>query len=214
MLDIEVTVPATETGLDILTVAELKQRLRITHSRLDSVLNDCIVEAADKLQRSLNRTIFPTTYKRWLSKFPDLKNARGEVTAVGKGIIPLPFPPLIRVVEIAIEDGSSPTTAVDADVYTVRTGSLVGEIELNTDQEWPDYDEGPRAISITYKAGYEEYPPALKRAVAILAGHYFLNPSATIQEPRVLMLNRRVEFGLADFYRDFRVSNSYDDWAE
>lgn len=217
MLDIEVVVPATEDGTDILPVASLKQRLRITHSRQDVLLEDCIIEAADKLHGingELRRTLFPTTYKRWLSKFPDLKDDRGKVVEVGRGIIPLPFPPLIRVVEIAIEDGSSPTTAVDPDTYVVRTGTLVGEIELKTGESWPDYDEGPRAISITFEAGYLEYPASLKRFVAIQSAHSFLNPSSTINEPRVLMLNRQTEFGVADLRRQYAIPLDFSDWGE
>lgn len=217
MLDIEVVVDPTDVGTDILPVADLKKRLRITHSRLDDVIEDAINEAADKLHGpdgELRRTLFPTTYKRWLSKFPDKKNDRGEVCEVGRGVIPLPYPELISVVEIAIEDGSSPTTAVDPTTYVVRTGTIVGEIELKTDESWPDYDEGPRVISITYEAGYLVYPPKLKRMVAILAGHYFLNSSATINEPRVLLLNRQTEFGMADLRRALQVPLSHDDWNE
>lgn len=217
MLDIEIVTPPTDDGTDILSVADLKKRLRITHSRLDDVLEDAILEAADKLHGpdgELRRTLFPTTYRRYLSKFPDLKDARGTIVSVGRGIIQLPYPNLISVDAITIEDGSSPDNVVDSSTYTVRTGTLVGEIELNTGESWPDYDEGPRAISITYRAGYETYPPKLKRMVAILASHYFINASATIQEPRVLMLNRQTEFGMADLRRALQVPLDRSDWGE
>jgi hypothetical protein len=216
MLDIEIVTPPTQVGTDILSVADLKKRLRITHSRLDDALEDAIIEAADKLHGpdgELRRTLFPTTYRRYLSKFPDLKDDRGRVVQVGRGIIQLPYPNLISVLAVTIEDGSSPENDVDETLYTVRTGTLVGEIELKAGSSWPDYDEGPRAISILYRAGYTEYPPKLKRMVAILAGHYFANPSASINEPRVLMLNRQTEFGMADLRRALQVPLSHDDWA-
>lgn len=217
MLDIEVVVEPTEDGTDILSVADLKKRLRISHNRLDDVLQDCIIEAADKLHGpdgELRRTIFPTTYRRWLSKFPDLKNARGEVCSVGRGIIQLPYPQLISVDAITIEDGSSPDNVVDDADYVVRTGTLVGEIELLTGSSWPTYEAGPRAISILYTAGYLEYPPKLKRMVAILAGHYFANNSASINEPRVLMLNRQTEFGMKDLRAALQVPLDYSGWGE
>lgn len=217
MLDIEIVTPPEQDGTDILSVADLKKRLRITHSRLDDVLEDAIIEAADKLHGpdgELRRTLFPTTYRRYLRKFPDLKDSRDKVVSVGRGIIQLPYPNLISVDAITIEDGSSPDNVVDDSLYTVRTGTLVGEIELNVGSSWPEYDEGPRAISILYRAGYVEYPPKLKRMVAILAGHYFLNSSATINEPRVLMLNRQTEFGMTDLRRALQVPLSHDDWNE
>ena len=45
MLDIEIVTPPEQDGTDILSVADLKKRLRITHSRLDDVLEDAIIEA-------------------------------------------------------------------------------------------------------------------------------------------------------------------------
>lgn len=218
MLDIEISVEPDQNGLDIISVADLKKRLRITHSRLDDVISDAIIEVAEELHGiggTLRRTIFPTTYKRYLSRFPDLKDSRGKIVHVGRGVIPLPFPNLIQVVEIAIEDGSSPTTAVDTDLYVVRAGTLVPEIELKTDEDWPEYDEGPRALSITYEAGYANgYPASLKRLVAIKAAHAVLNNSATINEPRLLQINRRIEFGVDDLMRQLQIPVSYDDWAE
>lgn len=218
MLDIEIAVPPVHTGLDIITVAELKQRLHITSDHHDSALSDAILEAADKIHGidgELNRTVFPTTYKRYLSRFPDKLDSRGVVCQVGRGIIPLPYPKLVRVVEIAIEDGSSPTDAVDSSLYVVRTGTIVGEIELKADSDWPDIDAGPRAVSITYEAGYVDgYPPKIKKYVAMLAAHYFRNNSATILEPRQIQINRKVEFGIADLRRALTVPHDYSDWGE
>lgn len=217
MLDIEVVVAALENGIDILPVADLKKRLRISHNRLDDVLESCIIEAADKLHGpdgELRRTLFPTVYKRYLSRFPDLKDDRSRVVAVGRGAIPLPYPNLIEVLSVTIEDGSSPDNEADRSSYVVRIGTLVGEVELRPGRSWPEYTPGPRAISITYRAGFTTYPPKLKRMVAILAAHYFINNSATIQEPRVLMLNRQTEFGMSDLRRSLQVPLDHSDWGE
>lgn len=221
MLDLEIITPATDVGTDLVSVATLKQRLRITHSQHDALLADCINEAAADIHgpmSELRRTIFPTTYVRYLSRFPDLKDGRGRVVAIGKGVIPMPLPPLLEVIGIYIEDGSSPTPQVDPSTYTVRTGGIVGEIELNTGEEWPSYSAGPRAISILFRAGYNasngNYPPALKRYVAQKAAHLYLNPSASLNEPRVLQLNRRVEFSLTELRRTWQVPLDYSDWGE
>lgn len=217
MLDLEIVSPAVESGLDIVSVDELKRRLRLSNSSLNDVVADAIIEAGDAfhgMSGELRRSIFPTTYKRWLTRFPDLRDDRGRVIATGRGVIPLPLPPLLRVVEIVIEDGSSPADSVDPSLYVVRTGTLVGEIELKAGSSWPDYAEGPRAISITYEAGYTAYPATLKRAVAIKAAHNFLNSSATINDPRVLKINREIQFGLDDFRKQFAIPHDHSDWGE
>lgn len=219
MLDLEVVSASSLDGTDIISVEGLKKRLRITHNSLDDVIEDCIIEAADKLHGPLSeirRTIFPTTYRRYLTRFPDLKNDRGEVVCVGRGVIPMPFPPLVRVREIALEDGESPTTTVDPDDYVVKTSTIVpGEIHLKTAASWPDYTPGPRAISILFDAGYEDaFPATVKLFVALLAAHNFSNNSATINEPRQIMINRRVEFAVTDLRRTLAVPLDYSGWGE
>lgn len=202
MLDLEIVIPPSEDGLSIVSVAEFKRHMLISHTKMDADFAEIIKEAADKLHGrdgSLNRTIFTTTYKRYLTCWP-------------KGPIPLPYPPLIQVLSINIEDGESPPTAVDPSIYTVRDGMLVPEIVLNAGKSWPDVTSGPRAISITYRAGYLEFPPKLKRYVKILAGHYSENREATILDNRISNISKAVEFGLKDLRAALRVPVSYDDW--
>lgn len=211
MLDLEVFVAPDETGLDIVSLADMKKHLRIIHTKLDDVITDAVEDAADKLHGiggELNRSVFPVTWKRWMDAFP------GNDDDGNPKPILLPFPPLIEVLSVTIEDGSSPSNnLVENTDYVVKSGVIVPEIHPVT--TWPtDYTAGPRAISVTYRAGYTDYPKKLARMVKFLAGHYFENLEATIQEPRQMQINRRVEFAMDDLRAALRVPVSYDDFNE
>ncbi|WP_192246068.1 hypothetical protein [Mesorhizobium silamurunense] len=211
MLDIEVIVPPEDSGLDIVSRAGMKKHLRIsaTVTKLDDVIDQAVTDAADKLHGingELNRTLFPTTFKRYLSKFPG-----NDKSGKPKPIM-IPYPPLLQFIGITIEDGSSPENVVDPAEYVVKSGMLVPEIHPRT--SWPTVTEGPRAVSITYRNGYEEYPPKLARMIKFLAAHYIENAEATILEQNKTLIDRNVLFAMDDLRAALAVPKSYDDWNE
>lgn len=202
MLDIITVQEPIETALDVVSVAELARHLRLSPTLRNNAtwvanMTDALTEVVDKLdglEGELNRTILPRVWKLYLTKFPKA------------GPIYLPYPNIISVDAITIEDGA--TVVPDTD-YVVNN-SLIAEIYPTV--RWPDATFGPRAVSVTYTAGYEEYPPKLKRLVKILAAHYLENPEATINEPRQMQINRRVDFGVESLRAALRVPVTYDDW--
>lgn len=207
MLDLELVTSPTETALDIVSVADMKRHLRISASNTahDQQLEDILIEVVDTLDGyggELNRTLMPRTWRRYLHAFPTSR------------LIQLPVPPLISVESITYGEGS-PAEAFTG--FTVRhAGSPieVGLIELAGDATtaWPTITAQPRAVAITFRAGFETYPPKLKRLIKILAAHYFENPEATINEPRMMMINRKVTFGRDHLLTALKVPNAYDDW--
>ncbi|TJW14455.1 MAG: hypothetical protein E5W82_10795 [Mesorhizobium sp.] len=211
MLDIEIVTQPTDTALDVLSVADFKKHLRIssTVTALDAVLQAAIEDAVDKLHGiggELNRTIMTTTYKRYLTKFPG-----NDADGVPLPIL-LPYPPLISFGTIMIEDGSSPDNIVDTADYVVKSGMLVPEIHpVST---WPSITAAPRAVSVTYTAGYTEYPGKLLRMIKFLAAHYVENTEASILEQNKTLISRNVLFAMDDLRAALKISNSYDDWNE
>lgn len=202
MLDLEVVTPPFQDGLDIVSLAEMKQHLRIMHSRLDDTICSAVIEAADSLHGRdglLNRTVFPMTWRRYLSAFP-----------VESGPIQLPYPPLVSVSAVAYESGESPSPLVDPANYSVDNGSLVGSVNLLSGMTWPTVTENPRIVSVTFRAGFTAYPPKLVRLVKILAASSLDLPEATTDRP-----SRATEFGVEFLMNLLRVPVSYsdDDWA-
>lgn len=172
LLDIEEFSAPEDDGTDIVSVAELKQHIRISPhtTALDADISASIIDAAARLHGragDLGRSILPTIWRRYLPAFP-----RG-------GIIRLPYPPLIEVlgVEYVDVDGGSPPLAVEPNGYVVRNVDVFPEIVFLSPP--PQTQEHPRAVCVTYRAGYLDYPDTIKRAVKFLAAHLLTNKSAT-----------------------------------
>jgi hypothetical protein len=207
MLDIEIVTQPTQTALNVVSRDEFASHLRLSPSLRNNAtwianMEAALKEAVDDLHGfsgSLNRMVLPCTVKRYLTGFP----------ARGKPIL-LPYPDLINVVAVTIEDGSSPANNLPTTSYKVSKGTLIGEVWAVND--WPQVTRGPRAVSVTYEAGFAEYPHQLKRLVKIMAAHFMENPEATINEPRQMQINRKVEFGVEALRSAFRIPVSYDDW--
>jgi len=203
MLDLDLVEEPTHTGIDIVGVAEMKRHLRVSNSKMDDIVTSAINDAADMLHGvdgKLNRTVFPTTWRRYYSSWP------------ASGIMRLPYPPLIEVMGVTFGGGSPPDSLTEGVDYTVRTVNMIPEIVLLRTP--PQVPAGPRAIAVTYRAGYVTYPLKVKRAVKFLAAHFFENAEATINEPRQMAVNRKVEFGLDWIFADLKVPNSYDQWDD
>ncbi|MER9768876.1 hypothetical protein NKJ09_22750 [Mesorhizobium sp. M0189] len=214
MLDLEVVTAPTAPATDIVSSAELGRHMGLSASlaanaQWANILTDAITDAVDKLDGiggELNRTLMPRTYQRFITKFP------GKDECGNPKPILLPYPPLIRVDAITIEDGSSPENVIDPADYVVKSGMLIPEIHPIA--AWPSITAGPRAASITYTAGYSEYPGKLRRMIKFLAAHYCENREATVMEMNKTLIDRKVLFALDDLRAALRISPSYDDWNE
>lgn len=214
MLDIDIEVAPTQTALDVVSVAEMARHIRISstlaaNAQWAGMLTDAITDSVDKLHGiggELNRTVLPTTYRRYISRFPT-----NDECGKPRPIL-IPYPPLIQVLGITIEDGSSPDNVVDETSYIVKPGMLIPEI--HPVDAWPTMTAGPRAVSILYRCGYSIFPPKLKRFVKFLGAHYIENPEASILEMNKTLIDRNVLFALDDLRAALKISNGYDDWNE
>jgi hypothetical protein len=205
MLDIEITTPPTQTALDIVSLNDLASHLRLSphlranadmQLRMTSALHE-VVDSLHGFDGTLNRMVLPCTVTRYLTKFP----------AKGKPIL-LPYPDLIALDSITI---AATSTAVASSSYVVKK-PLVPEVWAI--DGWPDADAAPRAIAIRYRAGYAAYPEKLKRLIKIMSAHNLQNLEATINEPRQMAINRKVEFAHDYLLAQLRVPVAFDDWGE
>lgn len=208
MLDLELVTPPTKTALDVVSVADMVAHLRLSPSLAANAtwqknITDAIEDAFEKLDGpngQLNRIILPSTWKRYISSFPP------------KGFtISMPYPPLISIDSIVYTDGNGSPVTVDQVDYSVNK-LYVGEISSTL--SWPSMSAGNRAVTITFQAGYadDKYPKPLKRLIKLLAAHYLENLEGTINEPRQMAINRKVDYGVEDLMAVLRVPVSYDDW--
>lgn len=205
MLDIEITTAPTQNALDIVSVDALASHLRLSprlranadmRLRMTTAINE-VVDSLHGFGGILNRMVLPCTVTRYLTRFP----ARGAP-------IYLPYPDLIELDSITI---MATSTVVDPASYVVKR-PLVPEVWAK--DSWPTADAAVRAVAVVYQAGYQVFPEKLQRLIKIMAAHSLENPEATINEPRQMMINRRVEFGHDYLVAQLRVPVSMDDWGE
>lgn len=211
MLDIEIYEAPTAVATDILSVAELKRHLRMspTITAHDTLLGEIITDVVDKLGGiggELNRSILPVTLKRYMKNFPG-NDADGNPLP-----IQIPYPPLISVLAITTEDGSSPDNDMATSDYVVKKGMLVPEIHPVT--VWPTIESAPRAVSVTFRCGYTDVPGKLARMVKFLAGHYFENTEATVLEQNKTLISRDVLYAMNDLRAALKIPLAHDNWNE
>lgn len=159
-----ITPPATEP----ITLTEAKAHVRVTASTEDTLLTALIVAARQFVEEETSRALITQTWERQLDDWP--------------AFVRLPRPPALAITSIKYvdEDGTEATLASTA--YTlyanVEPGHLVidGD-ELPTGVVLADY----AGVRIRYTAGYgaaAAVPQALKQAMLLLIGHWYLNREA------------------------------------
>jgi uncharacterized phiE125 gp8 family phage protein len=150
--------------LDVVTLAEAKQQLRIPTgiNTEDDIHQAYIATACDHIERVTGRLLCPRNLTLWIDG-----NDLG-------GVMALPHSPL-GITEVAFKDADgayAATTEFDA--------ALQGQTPWIRLRNRPDGD-GFGRVRITATAGFApgECPPALKQAVLLLIVHYDENRSET-----------------------------------
>lgn len=208
MLDIEiVTRPGIQDWRAIVDRDEFKLHIRMLSDSLDPELEQALKSAIDYCS-ILNRSLLPTEYKRYLTEFPST------------GIIRLPYPPLRQVQSLKYLDGNSATQTLSSTKYIIRNdGSGPAEIEFIDKDSLPDTATHPRALTVSFTAGYGSeagqvpVPHNLKRLVKLLSAHFIENPEATINDARHNAFSRKIEFGADELIKSLRIMPEYGDWV-
>ena len=208
-MDIEVTVPADQRkALDIVTVEDIMHHLRMSkYECVDQVvknLESAVIDACAKLdgvEGTLNRTILPCTWTRYFERFPC-------------GDIMLPYPPFIGSLSIEYTDENGDAQTVAPSGYVRFSDCGVPKIRRTSLDAWPVTTGYMRSVSVSYEAGIVDLAkasPNLKRAIKLLAGHFYENPEASINEPRQMQINRKIVYGLDDLLDQLTLPHQYDE---
>lgn len=217
-----ISIPDDTDPLDILSVAEMKENLRISYSAEDQFIARCIkwsYQWLDGPQGFLRRALLEQSWKLTLpgfSKRDSYVDRHGEriYQWVSTNSIELPLPPLKSVESVKyMIDGVQ--TTLDTSVYEVIRGPLFGSIALTDGASWPKVDTRSAAVEISFTCGYgdgfdikERHGP-IENAMRLLASDYFRNREDTYAEPRLVAVNRKIINGLERTLRGYRVMNRY-----
>lgn len=164
-----VTGPATEP----LTLADAKSYLRIDDEDQDTEVLRLIATAREFVEEQTGRALITQTWKLTLDRWPTGPGAASRTIVLDRS-------PLASVTSVQYyPDGSGTLSTVDAADYHVLTPrDIAGRIILDADAAWPDADDRPDAIQITYVSGDSSagaVKPIIKQAVLLMVKHQFEN---------------------------------------
>lgn len=149
---------------------EARRHLRVEDTDSDDLIA-MYVEAAEQSLAYVGRALKPATYALDLY---------GHVSRY----IDLPMPPLRAVTGITAPDATGAMATVDTANYTVTTTSQGrGTILMAYGWPFPPYSPGYVAATVTFTAGYDVVPSALRAAILLIAGTLFENRSGASPIP-------------------------------
>lgn len=195
--------PTEAEKLQLCTVAEVKENMRLRHSVEDDKVKRAILSAYDFHDGPngwLNRTLLPRNYRMRRPGFTnpqfrvDDQNAPGYAW-VKATRIEIPLPPLIEVVSVRYygTDGTLETlyapgesNPVTSELFSVHAGQEFPYLALGDQKNWPDTGVRDDAVEIIFRAGYpsvdwiRDNAFGIVQGIALMAGHFFQNPSQTM----------------------------------
>ena len=153
----------TPPNINVWTLSELKQELRIDMTDDDLLLRDMMVAAEQDVETFTSRQLLTATWRLsaddWQAEFR------------------LPRPPAQSVDMIEYIDPDGTLQTLSTSIYQVDTRTEPARIRLAPNQSWPSLDRHRyNAVQITYKAGHssrDAVPGMLRRAVAQIVGDYY-----------------------------------------
>ena len=177
------TTPPTEEPV---TLAEIKDHLRVSGTAEDSLLTLYAQMAREAVEEETWRALMPQTWVLYLAGWP------------ADGIIELPRPPLASVTSIKYTDEDGVEATLAASNYRVDTAREPGRVVLAPNGEWPsDVLDSVNGVAVTFVAGYADasaVPPMAKAAILLQIGEIYANREAVIvgSTPQVTPAVQRV----------------------
>lgn len=152
-------------AVEPVSLAELKQHLRITGDDNDSMLTIYGKAARIAAERHQNRQLITATLKYTLESFP-----WGEFV--------LPRPPLIAITSIQYVDTAGDTQTWASSKYQVDTNTLLGRVKPVSTESYPSIQGGTyNAVTVTYTAGYgaagSDVPDITRNGILLFAAQLY-----------------------------------------
>lgn len=156
------------------SLAEVKDHLRVTSSDEDTYLEGLIAAAVSHVdaEGELGRAMITQTWAQWVSQAP--------------GWVQLRIGPFQALVSVQYYDATGTLqTATLSDFETWLDGDFV-ICKPKDGFNWPEADDRPDAIKITYRAGFGDtaasVPAGVRHALLILIEHWYQHRGAVTSE--------------------------------
>lgn len=188
-------------GVPPLALDDVKQHLRVDFDDDDPQIQayiDAIVGQIDGFTGFLGRCLVEQQWCWYFERFPRLGDAPVGGSRDWRELA-LPLSPLIAVDSVAYTDPNGNAQALDMTTVVVRTGPRAS-ISLRQGQFWPQTSGDPRAVALTFRAGYAakgsaegpvpgDVPAGIRAAMKLMIGDLYENRQAVVvAESRVTQI--------------------------
>lgn len=172
------------------TLAEMKDHLRVTHSDEDALITGVLVAAVRAVEARGRLALMPQSWRLTLDAAP-------------AETLFLPLSPVASLNAVAVIDGAGDPQAVSVSLYDAVLGKAP---RIRPAGPWPLPSPKLGGVRIDFTAGYADadaVPEELKLAVKILAAAFYENREAA-GETRVYAVPQTVDALIAPF-REVRL---------
>ena len=160
-------------GAAILSIADAKTHLRVTHSDDDGYIDNLVSAATTYIETVTGKQLINATYTYKLSGFPYDRE------------LVLPVAPLQSVSSVQYEDSNGSTQTLSSSNYDVDADSEEPRIVLVPTEYWPTTEANRHhAVTVTFIAGYgsaaSDIPEDAVHACRLLVTHWYENREAVV----------------------------------
>ena len=161
------------------SLEQAKAHLRVDHDEDDELIEAAIAAAVGHLDGYggiLGRALMPQEWCEYASFWPASR------------VIEMRLAPVLEIVEIRSRDADGVETVLDENAYRLLVPASSRPVLLfGVDTALPSLASAPDALSVTYRAGYEDadgnpaVPPALISAIKLMVGDLYRYPETVAQ---------------------------------
>jgi len=180
---VEITSP---TYADVISTADLKAFLRVTHSDEDTLIEAMRAAAIQHIESFCNIRLGDRTAVMYLDDFPQTME--------------IPVGPVNSITTIEYATGAATKDTLSTANYYVDTNRVPARI---TFINFPSiYQYSHQGVEITFDLGYAEaeVPQGIVHAIKLLVSHMY-----DMRQPEVVRPTKKLEYGLEALLNPYRV---------
>jgi uncharacterized phiE125 gp8 family phage protein len=187
-MQVEITGAAVDQDT-IITVADLKAHMRVTHTHEDTLISALRSAAISWVEEHCNIKLGSYTARGYLPGFYNSYIPIGPVTAISE----------VKYQTTADKDYTSDLTTLAAGNWYTDEISQPARIAF---RDYPSvYEYALTPVVVTFTAGYSTMPAPVLQAIRLLVSHLYENR----QEEVAGTITSRLKFGLEALLNPFRI---------
>jgi uncharacterized phiE125 gp8 family phage protein len=199
-----VTPPSDEDILSLMPVNRFKIAKRVSNNREDAFIQDCILDAWSFIDGPNGLVRRPVLSQTW----------RFRTSGFGQYGWRLPIPHVREVLSISYYNASNVATPFNTSDWFFKPDldQIGSTIYWQSGITLPTLYERHDAITVTFTCGWEEpvqVPRVFRRALQLVAAHFYDNREETYSDNRITQVPRRIELGTAKILEKWTVGLNY-----